>query len=326
MKIVALEEHMVTPAMLEAWASVPTAREDRTGPFSEGLIGERLAEVGDRRVHDMDDIGVDVQVLSVNTPGPQNLAAADAPGLARAANDAVAEVIKSRPDRFEGFASLPTPDPEAAVEELQRSVNQLGLKGVMLNGRTGTRNVDQPEFAGIYEAAADLNVPIYLHPQIPTVPVREAYYSGFGENFDATLETWGLGWHFETGIQLLRLIYSGTFDRHPDLQVIIGHWGELILFFLERIAVLDGMGLNLDRPLVDYLRENVFYTGSGIMSQRYLRWTLEVVGADRVMYATDYPFLYAGDGAGRAFLEQADLGSEDKEKIAHGNWERLTGR
>ena len=169
-------------------------------------------------------------------------------------------------------------------------------------------------------------MPIYLHPQIPTVPVREAYYSGLGETFDAALATFGLGWHFETGLQLLRLIYSGAFDRHPDLQVIVGHWGEMIPFYLERVEILDGMGLNLDRPLADYVRENVFYTGNGMSSSRYLRWTIEMVGADRVMYATDYPFLYAGDGGSRKFLEQADLSLEEKEKIAHGNWERLMGR
>jgi predicted TIM-barrel fold metal-dependent hydrolase len=122
---------------------------------------------------------------------------------------------------------------------------------------------------------------------------------------------------------LLRLIFSGTFDRHPDLQVIVGHWGEVVLFFLERIQVVDGMGL-LDRPLADYLRQNVSYTPSGIHSHRYLQWTIDVVGVERVMYAADYPFLEAGAGGARAFLEQTPLSSQDKDKIAHGNWERMT--
>ena len=324
MKIVALEEHMATPGVLEA--RPPDARDDSTSQLREGPIGERLVEMGDGRLRDMDDIGVDVQVLSLTAPGLLDVATADATSLAREANDAVAEAVRANPDRFEGFATLPTQDPGASVEELRRAVEALGLKGVMLNGRTGEHNIDHPDFAGIYETAAQLGVPIYIHPQVPAAPVREAYYSGFGEQFDTALATHGVGWHYETGMQLLRLIYAGAFDRHPDLQVIVGHWGEVILFFQERIATLDGMGLDLDRSLADYLRENVSYTGSGIMSERYLRWTLEVVGAERVMYATDYPYVYAGDGEGRAFLERADLGSEDKEKIAHGNWERLTGR
>lgn len=133
-------------------------------------------------------------------------------------------------------------------------------------------------------------------------------------------------------LQLLRLIYSGVFDRHPELQVIVGHWGELVLFFVERIQVLDGLGRDLDRSLAEYLKDNVYYTG-GILSERYLRWTIEVVGVDRVMYATDYPHLTSSDGQldaangrARSFLEQAPMSSQDREKIAHGNWERLTAR
>jgi predicted TIM-barrel fold metal-dependent hydrolase len=323
LKIVALEEHMVTPKVLEAWAALP-GHDDRTGPFGGALLERRLADMGEQRVRDMDDMGVDVQVLSLSTPGVQNLAAADARRLARDANDAVAAAVSSRPERFQGFATLPTPDPEAAAGELRRAVTELGLKGVMLNGRTGPRTVDDPDFAAIYATAADLRVPIYVHPQLPPAPVRDAYYRGFGDDFDALFAGAGLGWHFETGIQLLRLIFSGTFDRHPELQVIVGHWGEVVLFFLERIEVADRIGLGLDRPIADYLRQNVSYTPSGIHSHRYLRWTIDVVGVERVMYAADYPFLDAGEGGARTFLEQAPLSFEDKERIAHGNWERLT--
>jgi uncharacterized protein len=326
MKIVALEEHMVTRGMLEAWAAAPTAAEDETGQFGEGLIGERLADVGERRLRDMDDVGVDVQVLSLNQPGVQNLTAGDARSLGREANDAIAAAVASSPERLEGFAAVITPDPAAAAQELGRAVGELGLKGAMLNGRTGDRNIDHPDLSDIYAAAADLQVPIYIHPQLPVVPVREAYYSGLGDQLDGLLAGFGIGWHFETGIQLLRLILSGTFDRHPDLQVIVGHWGEMVLFYLERISSLDQAGTGLDRPLADYFRENVYYTGSGMLSQRYLRWTIETVGVERVMYATDYPFMYAGDGGARQFLEQADIDPGEREKIAHGNWERLTTR
>ena len=330
MRIVALEEHMVTATALEAWARADTASEDNTAAFGQGLLGERLTDVGERRIADMDDEGVDVQVLSLNSPGPQNLAPADAIAVAQQANDAIAAAVAKYPDRFQGFASLPTPDPDAAVDELKRCVQQHGFRAVMLTGRTGKQNPDHSDFAGIYDAAAGLRVPIYLHPQIPQAPVRSIYYSGLGEPFDTIFATYGVGWHIETGLQLLRLIYAGTFDRNPDLQVVVGHWGELMLFFAERIAVLDEMGRDLDRPLMDYLTQNVYYTPSGIMSHRYLQWTLDVVGAKRIMYATDYPFLAGTDGqlpsAGgnaRNFLEHAALGDEDKRLIASGNWERL---
>jgi predicted TIM-barrel fold metal-dependent hydrolase len=340
MKIVAVEEHFHTPEVVEAWAAAPTAVEDGTAQYAVGAragVGERLAELGERRIQDMDDEGIDVQVLSLNSPGVQNLAPSDAVALARSANDVVAAAVAAWPERFEGFATLPTPDGDAAADELRRSVRELGLKGAMLNGRTGTRNMDHPDFAGIYETAAELKVPLYIHPQMPVPPVRAAYYSGIsqkdvlGQNFDSVFASWALGWHIETGIQLLRLIYSGTFDRHPELQIIVGHWGEAVLFYSERIRVLDGMGRNLDRPLADYLRQNVYYSGSGILSERYLQWAIDLVGVERIMYSTDYPYMNAADGSldlgnglARSWFEQQPISDADKEKIANGNWERLS--
>jgi uncharacterized protein len=324
-KLIALEEHIVTPGVLEAWAKVPTAQEDGVGHAAEGPLAKKLADLGEQRLRDMDDAGVDVQVLSVTTPGVQNLAAVDAPAVARHANDTIAAAVAEHPDRFEGFATLPTPDPGAAGDELRRAVGDLALKGAMLFGRTAERNMDAPELDELYRTAADLSVPLYIHPQFPVVPVRQAIYSGLGEPIDTMFAQFGIGWHYETGIQLLRLILSGTFDRHPSLQVIVGHWGEVVLFYLERIAAMQ-MALKLDRPLQDYFRENVFYTGSGILSQRYLRWTLEVVGVDRVMYSVDYPYSPMPSGGARQFLEQADMSEADREKIAHGNWQRLTKR
>jgi predicted TIM-barrel fold metal-dependent hydrolase len=326
MKIIALEEHVVTPGVLEAWAQVPTATEDGVDHAGDGPLGQKLADIGDQRLCDMDDPGVDVQVLSVTTPGVQNLTSVDAPRVAREANDTLAAAVSAHPDRFDGFATLPTPDPGAAADELRRAIGELGMKGAMLCGRTGQQNMDQPGFAELYRTAVELRVPLYIHPQSPVVAVREAIYSGLGEPVDTLFARFGIGWHYETGVQLLRLIFSGTFDRNPDLQVIVGHWGEVVLFYIERIAAVQQMGLKLARPLQDYFRENVFYTGSGILSQRYLRWTLDVVGVDRVMYAVDYPYILLPDGTARRFLEDAELDSADREKIAHGNWERLTAR
>lgn len=326
MKIITLEEHVVTPGVLEAWARVPTAKEDGVDNAGDGPLGSKLADIGQQRLQEMDDAGIDVQVLSVTTPGVQNLPAAQAPGVAREANDAIAAAVSEHPNRFQAFATLPTPDPAAAADELRRAIDELGMKGAMLYGRTGERNMDQPELAELYRTAAELRAPLYIHPQTPVTAVRQAIYSGFGEPVDTLFARFGIGWHYETGVQLLRLIFSGAFDRNPELQVIVGHWGEVVLFYIERIAAMQEMGLKLDRPLQEYFRDNVFYTGSGIVSQRYLRWTLEVVGVDRVMYAVDYPYIQLPGGAARRFLQEADLDEADREKIAHGNWERLTAR
>ncbi|MEV5721571.1 amidohydrolase family protein [Amycolatopsis mediterranei] len=327
-KIIALEEHLATPRIAEAWKGAPDAERDGYTRFTErGTLGERLLDLGARRLADMDDQGVDVQVLSVTTPGVQNLAPDVAVPLAREANNAIAAAIRSHPDRFEGFATLPTPDPAAAAEELDRTVTQLGFAGAMIVGRTGAKNIDHPGFEPIWATAARLRAPVYLHPQLPVPAVRDAYYSGIDPAIDYLLGGPGIGWHYETGVQLLRLILSGTFDRHPDLQLVTGHWGEVVLFYTERLAKMQEWGqLPLERQLIDYLRSNVSYTGSGDLSDRYLRWAIDVVGVERIMYATDYPFVDTGAGQARRFLENADLSNAERDAIAHGNWERLTAR
>lgn len=152
--------------------------------------------------------------------------------------------------------------------------------------------------------------------------VSAAYYQGLGEIVDGVLGTGAPGWHYQTGIALLRLILSGLFDRFPNLQIIIGHWGEVVLFYLDRIAILDDFA-GLERPLIDYFRSNVFITPGGIASHRYLRWSTEVVGIDRIMHATDYPFNSAHDFAARDFLTTAALDDDDREKVAFRNWENV---
>ena len=262
-------------------------------------------------------------MLSLAEPATQGLQPPEAVALARDANDLIAATVAAHPDRFQGLATLPTPDPAGAVTELRRAVTELGCAGVMLCGRTGGRNIDHPDFAELWATAEALGAPVYIHPAVPPRSVRDAYYSGLGEVVDGGLAHTAIGWHYETGLQVLRLIFAGVFDRHPKLQVILGHWGEVVLFYAERTARLAGPA-GLQRPLLDYLRQNVSYTAGGMLSERYLRWTIEVVGVDRVMFAADYPYAWQGAGASRAFLEGADLSDGDREKIAHGNWERLS--
>ena len=201
----------------------------------------------------------------------------------------------------------------------------------MLFGQTGTANADAPQFDDLYGTAARLRVPLYPHPQTPLQPIQEGYYTGLDSHVDVMFATFGLGWYYDNGVQLLRLIFSGVFDRHPDLQVIVGHWDELVLLSLDHIATMQSTGLHLDRPLADSFRQNVWVTGSGLLSERYLRWTADVVGTDRMMYSSDYPFTYAtstplldtSGGRGRAFLEQAPLTESEKVAVGFGNWERL---
>ena len=231
--------------------------------------------------------------------------------------------MRAHPDRLQGFATLATPAPAAAARELERAVG-LGLNGGMVFGRVRERNLDHPDFWPLFEAAAALRAPPYLHPQSPLPAVRAAYYNGLGDAVDSVFATFGIGWYYETGMQLLRLILSGVFDRFPDLQVIVGHWGEVVLFYLEEAEHL-GQAAKLKRPLLDYVRRNVFITPSGSFNQRYLRWAIELVGVERLLFATDYPYLVAeqASGSARRFLLDADLTDDERGKIASGNWEQL---
>ena len=325
MKIIALEEHVVPSKISQAWADTAD-RQDVSVTFNRYGYTAKLEDVGEGRLAAMTESGVDVQVLSLPAPGLQNFDARDAIPLATDVNDMIAATVRRHPDRFQGFATLPVPDPVAAALELERAVQTLGLKGALLNGRVRDRNMDDRVFDPIYEAAAALRVPLYLHPQMPSDPVRSAYYSGFGEQTDIMFAMGAIGWHYELGIQLVRMVMAGVFDRHPDLQVIVGHWGEVVLFYLNRMELLDKANLGLKRPLKAYFRENVHYTPSGIFSHDYLAWTICTVGIDRIMFSQDYPYQYAGSGGARKFLEDAAICDEDKRKIAHKNWERLTER
>jgi predicted TIM-barrel fold metal-dependent hydrolase len=325
MKIIALEEHFVPGRVSEAWTAT-AAQQDFTVSLNTNQYARQLEDLEDIRMQAMDDAGIDIQVLSLPSPGVQNFEPADAISIARDFNDILKGAIKNRPDRFDGFATLPTPDPEAAAKELQRAVHALGLKGALLNGRVRERNMDHRDFDPIYEAAEALNAPLYLHPQLPPAGVREAYYTGISDVADIMLSMGAIGWHYETGIQLLRIVLGGVFDRYPNLQVIVGHWGEVVLFYLDRIAQLNHAGLNLERPINDYFKQNVYYTPSGIFSQQYLSRTIEIVGVDRMMFSQDWPYQGGIEHGARTFLEQAELSVADKEAIAHGNWDRLVSR
>jgi predicted TIM-barrel fold metal-dependent hydrolase len=270
----------------------------------------------------MDEAGLDVQVLSLTSPGLHDLPPDVAVRLQTQTNDLIGELVAAQPDRLQGFATLAMPDPVAAAAELERAVTGLGLQGALLFGRTGARNLDHADNTPILEAAAALRAPLYVHPQIPQVGVRDAIYSGFGDQLDAAFATFGIGWHYESGVQFLRLCLAGVFDRLPDLQVVLGHWGEVVLFYLDRA---DGLAAQAGLPLsfTEYARRNLHVTAGGLYSERYLRWAADVVGIERLMFATDYPYRPGPEGGVAHHLAAAGLDDADAERVASGNWERL---
>jgi predicted TIM-barrel fold metal-dependent hydrolase len=329
-RTITLEEHYATPAFLDGpgRSLKEQARASQARP-GVGLnfprLVEQLCDIGDRRIAEMDAAGIDLQVLSLTAPGVEQLDADEAVGLACKINDQLGEAVRRYPTRLAGFATLPTAAPDIAAGELERTVREYGFKGAVINGHTRGRYLDDPFFWPILERLETLQVPFYLHPAIPPQPVIQASYTGnFSPEVSAQLAASGWGWHIETAIHVLRMILSGVFDRYPSLQLIIGHLGEALPFMLPRLDHnLPTPMTKLKRPIGAYLRENLYYTFSGFnFLQNFLDLLLQV-GVDRILFSADYP--YSSMEAARTFLEQLPVSPADRERIAHGNAERLLG-
>ncbi len=324
MRLIAIEEHILPDVVREACQAAPPPHDPVSAFADGGENGTRLADLGEGRLALMDEQGVDVQVLSLTTPGLHNLEPGPAVDMAGRVNDQIAEACARHPDRFQGLAALPTPDPDAAPRELERAVRELGLKGALLCGRTRERHLDHPAFRPMLAKAAELQVPLFIHPQTPLPAVRDANYAGIDERADLALAAFGLGWHYEAGLQWVRMVAAGVFDELPDLQIILGHWGEVVLFYLEHLGSVFERALDLRRRLADYARDNLYVTGSGMWSEPYLRRCLDIVGPKRLLFSTDFPYQYQPGRAPRRFLEAAALDDGAREGFAHRNWERLT--
>ncbi len=197
-------------------------------------ITKRLFDMGELRLKEMDEAGIDIQVISHGAPSAQKLTGPEAPAIAARVNDRLAAVVKARPDRFAAFAALPTCDPVASANELERTVTKHGFKGAMIHGLTGGLFLDDKQFWPIFERAEKLDVPIYLHPSIPHPAVTEAYYKDYIQDFPMVIRA-AWGFTVETATQAIRMVLSGVFDKYPNLKIIIGHLGETLPFLLWRI-------------------------------------------------------------------------------------------
>ena len=323
MKIIAIEEHWNSAGIREALDRLPGGERDESVVFNTmGDNQARLEDIGQGRLEAMDAAGIDVSILSVVTPATQALPAADAVTLAREANDEAADAVRAHPARLRAFATLPTSDPQAAAAELERCATRLGHVGAMVHGRTGPRPLDDPAYDDLFATAARLHQPIFIHPQIPSNELRDAAYRGLDPLTDLGLATFGWGWHMDAGLSALRLILRGTFDRHPDLQLILGHWGEMLLFWTDRADSLSGVAKHLQRRVSDYIKTNINITSSGMLQERLLRHTLDFTSADQVLFSTDYPFHQPNATVVRQFFD-AVPDPAARTGIASGNAEAL---
>ncbi len=239
--------------------------------------------------------------------------------MARDANDRLFEAVKLHPDRFAGFAALPSADPTASAKELERAVTRLGFKGALINGHVQGRFLDERKYWSIFECAHALRVPIYLHPAVPHVNAMKAYYEGFE---DLSQGAWGF--MVDTSIHFLRLVFAGVFDAYPDLRIILGHLGEALPFGLDRLehhGYQAAVRRGLKKSPAQYLRDNLLVTTSGNFSAPAFLCALTALGADNILFAVDWP--YESNQAGTGFLKQLTVSERDREKIAHLNAERV---
>ena len=315
---VTVEEHFATRAILDRTACV-------TGPM-DGAAGRLqvplLLDLDERRIEAMDETGVDMQLISHTAPGLEWVTSDDAPALATEANDILLEGIARHPDRLAGLATLPVGNPTAATQELRRSVGQ-GLKGGIVNGTVNGRFLDDPVFEDLLACAEELGVPLYVHPGVPPRAVQQAYYAGFPDRVSAILATAAWGWHAETAVHVLRMVLAGVFDRHPDLNIVIGHMAEMLPVMAARAETLLGAVSATPRPLRAYFAENVYVSTAGIFDHFAFAAAAALVGIDRMMLSVDYPYVPAAPAM--ALLRSLELSDEERLAFAGGNAVRVFG-
>jgi predicted TIM-barrel fold metal-dependent hydrolase len=308
--VIAIEEHYTDPELIALF----TGRDAAGAP----TLFEKLADVGEARLKDMDAAGIDVQVLSHTAPSLQKIADGAA-ALARRVNDRLAEIVKHEPKRYAAFAALPTSDPAAAADELSRCVETLGMKGAMLHGLAHGEFIDDKRYWPIFARAEALDVPIYLHPSMPHEAVVDAYYKEYAKDYPVLLRA-AWGFTVETATLAIRLVLSGLFEKHRT-KFILGHLGEGLPFLLWRID--NGLARPGRKPVAfrDVFSAHFSVTTSGFFSDPALLLCVQELGVDRILFAVDYPF--EANAPGPAWLSEVPLCDEDKAKIASGNAKRL---
>jgi 5-carboxyvanillate decarboxylase len=345
MKKIAVEEHFLTDEFIEYLHTRKEAprrdiieKEGKTfirdwwSPTKYRLLDPDLphknmiTDLGEVRLKVMDEAGIDMQVLSFSMPGVEVLDASEGTSKAKMINDRLSQAVTQYPERFAGFAAIAPQDPNAAADELERAVKKLGLKGAVVNGNIRGEFLDDRKYWAIFERAEKLDVPIYIHPKMPPADMLKPYLAYPG------LAMAMAGFAAEASLHAMRLICSGVFDRYPGLKIILGHLGEAIPFWLWRIdsryeeeknndAASAEAYKNLQKLPSQYFKENFYVTTSGMYWEPVLQFVSTVLGSDRILFATDYP--YESTTEASQFIESVQLDDGDKERICHLNAERI---
>ena len=311
-QIIALEEHYYDAEVAATFAGGGEGRRTR--------LEERLMDLHDIRLREMDAAGIDIQVLSHGAPATQRMNPEQAVELAARANDRLKQAIDAHPDRYAGFATLPTPDPQGAADELERAVTRLGFKGGMVHGLTNGAFLDEKRFWPVFERAQALDVPLYMHPAQPHPAVVDVYYKDYAQDFPNILSA-AWGFTMETATQGIRLVLSGVFDAYPDLKIILGHMGEGLPFLLWRIDHAFSRPGNKPISFREVFSHHFWITTSGNFSTPALLCSILEMGADRVMFSVDWPFVE--NAPGTRWAQDLQISEEDRVKILSGNAKRL---
>ncbi len=329
--LITIEEHFTDTSLMAADAKwrpkteLSAQQREVIAFFASRMnLTEQLCDVSEQRIRHMDSQNIRMQILSYTSLIGNYVPADEAVKIARQANDILAERVKEHPDRFRAMATLPLAAPEAAAKELERCVKELGFVGVLLYGQYQGHWLEEAQFLPIFEKAAELDVPIYLHPALINPTIQQSLYMSpaYSAVTGAELSSAAIGWHYDVGIQAVRLILAGIFDKFPTLKVVSGHWGEGIPMFLDRMNhQLTPDMTGLEHEFAYYYKRNIYLTPSGIMSDINLRTMVELMGADHILYAEDYP--YEQPTNFYDFLMKSSLTNEQKAAIAHENVEQI---
>lgn len=343
MRVIAIEEHAYTPKYIEylfsrkefprrefiqkdgkkyvrEWWSPTNFR------LSDPDKPQKISDIGEGRIRDMDAAGIDMQVISLSFPGVERFEAEGGTHISKIVNDELSEIVRQYPKRFAAYATLAPQDPPAAAAELERAVTQLGLKGAMITGHIRGEYLDEKKYWVILEMAEKLDVPLYIHPAIPSPELLKAYlpYPALASGI--------LGFAADTSLHAMRLILSGVFEKYPRLKIILGHLGEALPFWLWRMDSRIEEEIQTD-PLSNefyeyltkspssYFKNNFYVTTSGMYWEPALQFVNSVLGSDRIMFAADYPYESSQEAV--KFLKEAKMKTADREKIFHSNAEKL---
>ncbi len=331
MKRIAIEEHFFTQDYVDYMRNRQVSLKDAPAKVHHGMDKvaprpgeyEECIEVGETRIRNMDQAGIAMQVLSFSAPGVEAMEIDDAKEMAYKVNNELSKIISKYPDRYSGFATIASQDPEGAANELERAVKELGLRGVKINSHIRGEYLDNHKYWPIFARAEQLNVPVYLHPRSPSPSMIEPYLT----YPILASAVWGFG--AEVGLHAMRLICSGLFDEHPKLKIILGHLGEALPFWLWRIDdhrwdkadKPNPMAAKVNKKLSQYVKENFYVTTSGNFWMPAFMCTYMALGADRILFAVDYPM--ESSKMAIDLIENAPICDIDKEKIFHLNAENL---